>query len=44
MGNLTELLIKRQTENQVSGSIVVKQDDSLQLQESFGYANRTDRY
>ena len=39
---LTEQLKKRQTENQFSGSIVVKQGDSVQLQESFGYANRTD--
>nr|WP_277583992.1 serine hydrolase [Psychrobacillus antarcticus] len=42
MDNLTNQLKKIQTENQFSGSIFLKQDESAHLQASFGYANRVD--
>ncbi|MFJ7828075.1 serine hydrolase domain-containing protein [Psychrobacillus sp. NPDC096623] len=42
LNNLTNQIEKIQTENHFSGSIFVKQSDSVKLQASFGYANRAD--
>lgn len=42
MNNLTNRLEKIQAENQFSGSIFMKQGESVHVQASFGYANRAD--
>ncbi|MEK4086211.1 serine hydrolase domain-containing protein [Psychrobacillus sp. FSL K6-1415] len=42
MSNLTNQLENIQTENQFSGSIFVKQGELVQVQSSFGYANRAE--
>lgn len=42
MNNLTNQLEKIQKENQFAGSIFMKQGESVQVQSSFGYANRAE--
>ena len=43
MGEMKQLIDTAQKESQFSGSILLKQEDSVLVESSFGYANRSER-